>query len=362
MVSFVALEDVAGIIQLSEGFQWSVRGDFVWLINDEIGGASGFGLDKDVADMAFGKGQSEIFRTEFSQEARAGGWDILITNELMMGDAGITGEFDGELWSQLELLEERGLDVDSATELRLDSFMTTGSVASSLSPVNRSQTPAVSRYSTAGVISKRALCRIIWACMPRRYFPHRRESAACSGVRTFWILVSTKMSPRGEIESWSEGWTLKLDSQRDMRFKPALTYQLEHDNLDEDWQESAVASFTAPLTDYIYSTGSMGYTRFHGVDQGEVLSDLHVSHQPNPDLIHSVSYSRTVIEPKHDIASVIRYSLQQRLGPHWLASFVSGRQTVKTLADGGDKDEWTSVGSITFHSRAAFKYVATNWI
>ncbi len=347
MVSFVALEDVAGIIQLSEGFQWSVRGDFVWLINDEIGGASGFGLDKDVADMAFGKGQSEIFRTEFSQEARAGGWDILITNELMMGDAGITGEFDGELWSQLELLEERGLDVDSATELRLDSFMTTGSVASSLSPVNRSQTPAVSRFDSRSDIETRIMQNNL-GLYAEKVLPTQTRISSLLWRQDILDTGLDQDVTEGEIESWSEGWTLKLDSQRDMRFKPALTYQLEHDNLDEDWQESAVASFTAPLTDYIYSTGSMGYTRFHGVDQGEVLSDLHVSHQPNPDLIHSVSYSRTVIEPKHDIASVIRYSLQQRLGPHWLASFVSGRQTVKTLADGGDNDEWTSVGSITF--------------
>ncbi|MFT5130158.1 MAG: hypothetical protein ACI8W8_003787 [Rhodothermales bacterium] len=339
-VQMISLEDVAAILQLSEGFRFAASGNLIYLPSEGKGGLNGFGIRRDVLSVPLADGESDVFAMEVSDTARIGGWDVVLADKLHLSDTALQAKYDARILEELTVLEEQALNAEDREGLY--SFGELGGRDSGdLNSRNRLDDRVQDNVNTtlvndASITASKLVptdTRLTMTLFRRDSEPLDPDSDDSQG-----------------LHEWREGVSFIAASERPgLRFKPYTTYTREHTNDNPEWRETGRVGFWGPLSDYLDLTASAGFTKEPG-GSTDHLYDLSLFHQPRWNTTQALTFSRTITLPEDKLVTESNYRLQHQISDYWGAAAFVGRETTENRVNGMDVQdtEWGAGGSLVF--------------
>jgi hypothetical protein len=339
-VQMISLEDVAAILQLSEGFRFAATGNLVYLPGKGKGGLNGFGIRRDVLTVPLADGESDVFQMEISDTARIGGWDVVLADKLHLSDTALEAKYDARILEELTVLEEQSLSTEDRKGQY--SFGEIGSRDSGdLNSRNRLDDRVQDDVNTTLVNDA--------SITASKMLP---TDTLVTG--TLFRRDSQPLDPDDtdstSIREWREGASLLIASHRPgMRFKPYGAYTIEHTSDNPEWRETGRVGFWGPLSDYLDLTASTGFTK-EPRGSTDYLYDFSLYHQPRWNTTQALTFSRTITLPEDKLVTESNYRLQHQISDYWgTAAFVGRETTERTLNGVVEEDtEWGAGGSLIF--------------
>ena len=375
MIGIISLNDIAIVGQFFEGFRLAVAGDFVMLPFEGKMGLNGFGLDRDVLDLALQPGVAldeeaafglEGLQGALSYDFRFAGWDVFVQDSVGVEDFEVAQDFDVFLDSELEALEQgwelgaTGEQFDEEDQAGNYSFGGAGRGGTgSEEPGLRETDKARMRRRTtdewedtytdeANLDFSNYFSVTLTREAPAQLRPeitiYRRDS-------DYWYAENKDEEPRPE---WHEGLSIALITEREnMRFPPYVQYTISRDSDDRDWTKVLRLGIAglSPITQHMSFTGNVGYA-WDNEGEAEWVYGMTVFHQPRELTLHSLTAARHFTEPEDELQSEITYRLRQILGPYLSAQFIASWTETERRGDQGregDEEEWGVGGSLLFY-------------
>jgi hypothetical protein len=136
-----------------------------------------------------------------------------------------------------------------------------------------------------------------------------------------------------------EGAQVLLESERpDTRFKPYFRYDAFRRDEEGDFQHTFTIGIKGPITDYLQLRAEYGY--YFGGDFGSgSVWEVALYHQPNPQIRHSLIYTRSFTDFRDEIYEWVGYSYWHLLGPRLSAeAYLYDLDVKPTQADVNDPE------------------------
>lgn len=326
------------MVQWTEGFQFALNGELIWLPFEQKLGLSGFGYSTDL--FRFTGEFRTLFETEFKSQFELAGWDMTLRDKFNIIDYDLLPRVEALARQQLNLLDQQKFDeVDRAGQYffpRFDRFNRgeqKGNDFNSFADRLDSHTGRIttnwfslsgSRLIGPGIEHTLRLSRY-----DRKYA--NKDERAINEVK------------------WRETFSTGLKSVRELaRFHPFIRYSWSQSDLSDKARHTGRIGMAGPLSQYTDFYGDFGITRgpeFSGTRQiyqnkSETVWRLVLTQKPQPLMWHQLTLKREVQQDGEYMVTRASYRLHRTLGPYLRTSLLGNWSKGDNPSDEGAFREW----------------------
>ena len=142
------------------------------------------------------------------------------------------------------------------------------------------------------------------------YYPDDVLVSARAYRQDLWYNQETRGLPTSRDDFLIQAQSIR----ENMRFKPYVSFEVEHTSDVPGVYEIGQAGFTGPITDQLFLAAGAGYYLSNTGNQG-FLYDLTLTHQAGPDTSEVLQVARSLNDFDDEVDTTEYYRITQVLGP-----------------------------------------------
>jgi hypothetical protein len=300
------------IAQLSEGLQIAVNGTLFYLPLQNIVGLESSSFSGNFPLLL----PIPTFLSQVSYDTMIGGWYVRFQDAV----SAQPGYYSDSTQYNYNLFQGSMLDQGNGKYI-----FHSGRVDLRSNSSNNSQTDNFFVYSNT------------LSASTSRYFADDLLFSADAYRQDFWYNQGNRGLPSSRDDLF-----LALQSQREnLRFKPFITYEIDHTSDVSGVYQTITAGLTGPVTDQLFLSASVGYYLSNTGHQG-ALWNLTLNHEAGPYTTESAEIIRSLNDFDDEVWTTDYYRITQTLGPTLFATLFADHSDTEELSSGltnGSQDD-----------------------
>ncbi len=303
----VARMDIRGLIQWTEGLQFSVRGAFIWLPFQNEAGLDGFGIFDPINARLSAAGGRIPLRAQFTYDFLLSKWKMQFIDsfsaDFIDGFFGLRGEFADEI------IITEPLAFNSQDRAGFYRYGGTGAAATSRS--GRS-----TRFDTQQQLDPQSLViRNLVGLSATRVVPTNTRITLIGSHEDQWYVSDNNALP-AKVDTAA---IVAINQRENMRFKPFASYTIRRTNIRPGIDQQAMGGFFGPITDQVDFLGSAGWQKAAASPQENLIWQIALTHAAGPLTTQALTFSRqqsSGTSSNNDLIQRLTYRFTQILGPN----------------------------------------------